>query len=174
MDSGIKTSSAGSQMKHTTTPAGSIMPSTKIFESLTSDLCALCGMGATHNLGTKKEEIISHQPVSFHQDNGVLIGSSLNLVPGLVRCSARGCFVTFHPMCAVLATRLGDDNAQADSLKSNRKEKDRDSSMGYTLTLVNVERRNEISAEKCETIIPIAFCALHHSLREEFCGQIAH
>ena len=157
------------------TPAGTVRPSTEIFQSYISDICALCGMGAIHNLGREKEEIIDHCPRSFHQDRGVSSVVSSDLVPGLVRCAARGCFVTFHPMCAVLSSKLRQDNSHTENVKSSRKEKDIDLSKIYTLTLVNVQRQNERTNISSGTVVPLAFCGLHNPLRdEELYGKILH
>ena len=47
-------------------------------------VCVLCGTGTCSVAG----------------------GGIDNLPPGLVKCAAKGCCATFHPMCALLATRM--------------------------------------------------------------------
>jgi hypothetical protein len=53
-----------------------------------TQLCCLCGMG--------EERVLTSQDYS-----------------GLIKCAATGCHVMFHPMCAVLATKLSDVTTSA-------------------------------------------------------------
>lgn len=72
----------------TTTP--SVMtasPSSATIDRLRSNsvaVCVLCGTGTCSVAG----------------------GGIDSLPPGLVKCAAKGCCATFHPMCALLATRM--------------------------------------------------------------------
>jgi len=159
-----------------TTKAGTVWPSEKIFECYTCDVCALCGMGECRNIETEEDMIdIDKSPQPFCQYKGLSLANSPNLVPGLVRCAAKGCFVTFHPMCAVLSSKLRQDNNYVENGKTHRKEKDKYLSKSYTLTLISVRRQNESSNVNSESVVPVAFCGLHNPLREEeFYGRILH
>eukprot|EP01083_Nonionella_stella_P208436 756411_1 len=59
-------------------------------------VCCLCGMGHVHNKGHENQAIVEISSV----EEGV------SRIPGLIKCAASGCAITFHPMCAMLASKL--------------------------------------------------------------------
>ena len=104
---------------------------------------------------------------------------------GLTRCAARGCLIAFHPMCALLASKLRtsnvgmmNDTAKMKSvrktrrtenieseIKSDDKEKiasDQRLSLEYTLQLVKLTRAGESGV-----VIPVAFCGIHNPSRDD-------
>ena len=131
-----------------------------------STVCALCGTG-----GSK--------------------GSKSKPLNGLTRCAARGCFVAFHPMCALLASKVGIDE-DAGNAKSARTRKTRHTEQAaedkqsdvndnidadkklcneYTLKLVQLNRTETKAGTSEEntkaSIVPIAFCGIHNPQRED-------
>jgi len=165
--------SSSDSKTHISTPAGTRMLYSEIFKSYTSETCSLCGMGLIHNLGREKEEILSHRSSSFYQDRGISSADHMDLVPGLIRCGAKGCYVSFHPMCAVLSSKLRHDITHADGSKSSHKQDDKDLSKIYSLTLVNMMRKTERSNGSICSVVPIAFCGIHNPNREDqFYGKI--
>lgn len=126
-------------------------------ESGTNACCALCGSGGTH----------------CDQNNSSQFNS------GLVTCAARGCHVSFHPMCALLSTKVGMED-KASKPKSSRTRKTRHSGQGetqseeaakieadkqlckkYVLQMVQVTTNGD-GDEQRKCIAPVAFCGLHN------------
>ena len=102
---------------------------------------------------------------------------------GLTRCAARGCFVAFHPMCAVIASK-SFHQANKKRPRSSRLvhgsrqnpselvliEEDIKLCNEYTLQLVQLSRSeaaaDETNAEDMTcNVVPIAFCGLHNPRR---------
>ena len=132
-----------------------------------SSACALCGGG-----GVKKGK------------------SATSYYTGLTKCAARGCYVAFHPMCALISSRInfGDQgNSASTSERQNSTEQaieekksdeddehitaDKKLCNKYTLQLVKLtqtegtcSQTNSQAAKS--TIIPVAFCGLHNPNRE--------
>ena len=120
------------------------------------NLCALCGTGGTNN-------------------NNM----------GLTKCASRGCLVSFHPMCALLASKvlaskvdINDETNEAktvrarksrrteitEEIESDVKEKiaaDQKLCMEYTLQLMR------LTSTKGAAVIPVAFCGIHNPRRDE-------
>lgn len=127
-----------------------------------SNVCALCGTG------------------------GVKSNKAIHTNAGLTRCAARGCHVAFHPMCALLASKVGIDDkvGKAKSIRTRKtrhsdqisEDKKTDDSENidadkklckeYTLQLVQLSR-TVASGEDKTTIIPVAFCGIHNPRRED-------
>jgi hypothetical protein len=130
------------------------------------NVCALCGTGRM---------------------NGI---KQIPCNDGLTRCAARGCLIAFHPMCALLASKvlaskvgMNDEVSKVksvrarktrrtehieDAVKSNDKEKiaaDQKLSLEYTLQLVQLIRA-EGGGKVDNTVIPVAFCGIHNPLRD--------
>ena len=139
-----------------------------------STVCALCGTGGVKDDKSKQ-------------------------FTGLTRCAARGCLVAFHPMCALLASKVGMDERSSSKAKSVRTRKTRHSDQlaeekksddtanieadkklcsKYTLQVVQLSKReNTIGGGDEDTddtvIIPVAFCGIHNPLREDsFFGRL--
>ena len=132
------------------TPAGTLT-SLEDRIALPTPVCSLCGMGKIHNEGTENEEVIQ-------EINGK--------IPGLMRCAAVGCSVWFHPMCAVLSSKL-TVNPQNQSPRKCQNEEienalslDRKLSKEFTLEKVKVSKKGK------SFVIPIGFCGLHNQKRE--------
>lgn len=101
---------------------------------------------------------------------------------GLTRCAARGCCVAFHPMCAVIASRMGtaeDSRTDKKRQRSSRHtssdpiEEDIKLCNEYTLQLVQLSRPeatvNDNGEDVAPKIVPIAFCGLHNPRRDTSC-----
>lgn len=135
-----------------------------------SNVCALCGTGG-----------VRCNDASIMQINS-----------GLTRCAARGCLVTFHSMCALLATKVGtaEDKSGGGKAKSVRTRKTRHSDQiseekksdddneqvieadrklckEYTLQLVQLTHMDTASGEEKKTTIPVAFCGIHNPRRDD-------
>ena len=119
-------------------------------------LCSLCGTGGTSN-------------------NNM----------GLTKCASRGCLVSFHPMCALLASKvlsskvdINNETNEAKTVRSRKsrrteiteeiesdvKEKiaaDQKLCMEYTLQLMRLTSTNGAA------VIPVAFCGIHNPRRDE-------
>jgi len=131
------------------------------------NVCALCGTGRMN-------------------DN-----KQISRNDGLTRCAARGCLIAFHPMCALLASKVfaskvgtNDETTKAKSMrarktrrtdhiggevKSDDKEKiaaDQKLSFEYTLQLMQLIRAEEVGKVD-NTVIPVAFCGIHNPLRDD-------
>jgi hypothetical protein len=131
------------------------------------NVCALCGTGRMN-------------------DN-----KQMSCNDGLTRCAARGCLIAFHPMCALLASKviaskvgMSDETTKAKSVrarktrrtdhiggevKSDDKEKiaaDQKLSFEYTLQLMQLIRAEEVGKVD-NTVIPVAFCGIHNPLRDD-------
>ena len=106
---------------------------------------------------------------------------------GLTRCAARGCFVSFHPMCALLASKCTADDKKGGRAKSVKTRKTRHSDQiadekksdvieldeadkklckEYTLQLVQLTRTEADGKDKT-SIIPVAFCGIHNPRRDD-------
>jgi len=112
-------------------------------------VCALCGIE-----GNK----IKHR------------GSSTSLV----RCAARGCYVMFHPMCALLSSRVHrtdePNNADAALDKMELRTSDIYFCSQYTLTFIQCNRTERSigkpSGRTVESLLPVALCGLHNPKRQ--------
>jgi hypothetical protein len=108
-------------------------------------------MGKIHNEGTENEEKIEDAD---------------GMIPGLIRCAAVGCSVWFHPMCAVLSSKLTMKSQSQPPKKGQNEEiedalrTDRDLSKEYSLKTTEVRKQGKSFA------IHIGFCGLHHQNRE--------
>jgi hypothetical protein len=97
---------------------------------------------------------------------------------GLTRCAAR-CFVAFHPMCALLASKMGTNEANQTNKKrrnsrhnNEQNEEDMKLCNEYTLQLVQLSRLevtigSNTNGEDADcNVVPIAFCGLHNPRRD--------
>ena len=97
---------------------------------------------------------------------------------GLTRCAARGCLVSFHPMCAVLSSKMARNQTdqafkrRRTSRRSNEAdEKDAKLCNEYTFQLVQLSKSKaaiceNASGEDSSDILPVAFCGLHNPCRD--------
>jgi len=98
---------------------------------------------------------------------------------GLTRCAARGCFVAFHPMCAVIASKMSVTEANQTVKKRSRmsrqnselNEEDIKLCHEYTLQLVHLSMSESVGDNANEEnttskVVPIAFCGLHNPRRD--------
>lgn len=128
-----------------------------------SDICAICGKGGS----------LSSDPR--------LRQNSMN---GLVKCAAKSCNVTFHPFCALIAskcTSTADINAEIPESIAKRThvatkdeqlfleeqlKKDAILTKQFSLQILELEREEEKgNRKKCH--IPVSFCCLHNPNREK-------
>lgn len=133
-----------------------------------SQICCLCGMG----------EVLQNQNKKYQ---------------GLIKCAAIGCNVTFHPMCAVLVTKLKteDSNIQQVSATYEQMKKDSEYCKEYSLELLEVQHKklrqkckerekdnlfmvrgngsNNHNKEMETSIIPVGFCGIHNPKRRKDC-----
>ena len=129
-----------------------------------SPICALCGTGTVKS---KK---------------------SMQFNAGLTKCAARGCHVVFHPMCALLASKV-DKDGKADKAKAVRRktrvteekktdvddekiEADKKLCKEYTMQLIQLTRNEPANSSsdqgnKKTVIIPVAFCGIHNPQRDD-------
>ena len=97
---------------------------------------------------------------------------------GLAICAAKGCYIKFHPMCAVLSTKvlaLGTLSKKGSRNIVDEKIADEIHCKEYTFALAAVSDNEEQIASKPSgegpSIVPIAFCGLHNPARgEEYYG----
>jgi len=159
----------------------------------TSVVCALCGTsgGISHHEGKETIDNVRTDLLDSKRNEG---GHGI-LPPGLIKCAAKGCGITFHPMCATLATRLLPHPAGSNATRKVRKGSPGDVgqrsgfqkatsmeastmvdvhlSKQYTLTLVDVKHGKDSDCDATSSIVPVAFCGLHNPEREsEFYGRL--
>lgn len=129
-----------------------------------TNVCALCGTGG----GVGKR--------------------SMTCNVGLTRCAARGCLVSFHPMCALLASKskegMEENSAKTVRTRMTRHstgqgvgntkidekedtEADKKLCREYTLQLVQLTSAHAAGEGDTKTVIPIAFCGIHNQRRED-------
>eukprot|EP00558_Chaetoceros_sp_UNC1202_P014011 CAMPEP_0197243746 /NCGR_PEP_ID=MMETSP1429-20130617/9095_1 /TAXON_ID=49237 /ORGANISM="Chaetoceros sp., Strain UNC1202" /LENGTH=230 /DNA_ID=CAMNT_0042704011 /DNA_START=72 /DNA_END=764 /DNA_ORIENTATION=+ len=133
-------------------------------------VCCICGMGSVHNRGYESEETLQ---VDHDQDGA-------DRVPGLIKCAAANCDVTFHPMCAVLSTKLRSDvgspeseaasssnanNKDDDDQFKGQKKRDADLCKQYSLDILDVRRTDGDGNEETYSL-PVVFCGLHNQNRD--------
>lgn len=159
-----------------------------LVDTPTSQACALCGKGGS---GCSLEDD-RRSPVS-----GKTIGAwALNrtrICEGLVKCAAARCQVKFHPMCAIIVSKLRDESVDpdsGDSIKAREAGGDGNSTTSlvaddsvdyahmqdsqlckeYSLTALNclsIEGRiGKDPGGKCFNLLPVAFCGIHNPKRE--------
>ena len=108
------------------------------------NVCAICGNN-NGKKGNRKE-------------------SSSLLSSGLIKCAARGCQVHFHPFCALLASKLIDD----DDSSSNSKSNDAHLVTQYTLDMLEVEHPDNDNNNNSAVVgvVPVGYCGLHNPHRD--------
>jgi len=150
------------------------------FKFKAAQVCALCGKTGklnSHCEGKKNDSNI---------DN-IFNGKRGSAPSGLVKCAAKGCFVTFHPLCTLLTTkfRAEDDVCEGHSTKDSQKaqqsnlaqkkllrdqKKDLELCKQYTFKLLQVKRTERsfgcFSGHDRSCIVPVVFCGLHNPRRE--------
>jgi len=142
-------------------PPSSRRPTNGPQRSLKEAVCCLCGMGTVHNEGENNEEILQ----IANEEEGA------DRVPGLIKCAAACCNVSFHPMCALLASKLSQDYIDIiQNGKMTVKLDDGSLCQQYTLELMDVTRieggnGSKLGEEKTY-IVPVGFCGLHNRERE--------
>jgi hypothetical protein len=160
-----------------------------LVDTPTSQVCALCSKGGS---GCSLEEDDRRSPVS-----GKTIGSwALNRTrtcEALVKCAAARCQVKFHPMCAIIVSKLRDESVDLESggvIKTGEAGGGGNSAMSlvaedsvdyaqtedsqfckeYSLTALNclsIEgRMGKDPGDKCFNLLPVAFCGIHNPKRE--------
>lgn len=86
----------------------------------------------------------------------------------LTRCAASGCRVLFHPMCALLGSKIATSEARGE-MPSDKLERmkilDSQLCKQYTLTMMKCTTMDS-NGEENTTIRPVAFCGLHNPIRE--------
>ena len=127
--------------------------------------CVLCGKGPASN----KVDISSENTV------GALSGYVL-------KCAASRCHVHFHPMCALVSTKLSESNTNSEvsfigeqknvnnTLLELSKQVDRQLCSCYTLTALDIEVTTGASGKdpgaERQFNLPIGFCGIHNPKRE--------
>ena len=86
----------------------------------------------------------------------------------LIRCVASGCMVQFHPMCALLASKIATSEAMENELPSDQLERinvlDSQLCKHYTLTIMKCTVKE--TEEPITKVLPVAFCGFHNPGRE--------
>ena len=157
-----------------------------LFQDQLGSVCAICGMGNNHDDGREKDEAIkpstSDKGMADNYDNKDRNSS-------LVKCAAKGCMVVFHPMCALLVSKLRAESSNLDSLKIVDDDKFKDLSLReteelkklcqndlklcqqYSLDIVELKRYEgtfgSIRGKMKSCLIPVAFCGLHNPNRDK-------
>ena len=110
-----------------------------LLHTLLRTLCALCGRLVTES--TSKE---------------------------LVRCVASGCLVKFHPMCALLASKMAASETRQVDASSDVLERmngvDSQLCKEYTLTMMKCQVGE--SENRITKVLPVAFCGFHNPTRD--------
>lgn len=102
---------------------------------------------------------------------------------GLTKCAAPGCYVAFHPMCALVASKMGtiDDQCSASNRKTRlsieqeekKSEDEDDEDVAADKKLCNEYTLQLVKLTHLEETIPVAFCGLHNPGREiAFYGKL--
>jgi len=133
--------------------------------SFQDSVCCLCGMGKLHNEGHEKEEAM----INFSSAQGDPEESL-----GLIKCAAANCTITFHPMCALLSTKLSPESLKRSS-GAKKSSSDTDDALlcqRYSLDLIEVNRQEEGDTighhvENKAYVVPVGFCGFHNSERAE-------
>jgi hypothetical protein len=117
-----------------------------------------------HNMGSEKEEIMFY-------DEAELEDHVNPNKKGLVNCGGDGCKVYFHPMCALLYTKLLPEAKNSLDKKGRSKpsksaeEDDEKLTRRFTFDILNVKQPNEETGEINEFTAPVAFCPWHNPER---------
>ena len=123
-------------------------------------VCCICGMGRIHNAGQEKEEVLQLQ--SPQDANGITI-------PGLTKCAATSCNVHFHPMCALLYTKLSKNYIDSGSNPHKKPLSDKVRCQQFSLELLDVVQRDG-EDDVHSYVVPVGFCGLHNIKRREEYG----
>jgi hypothetical protein len=125
-------------------------------EGRRSEKCALCGVDGAN----KKTRSDTQTPTSNC----------------LVKCAAARCRVYFHPMCALLVSKLtgkhfrstttSPPEARIESSLHPQILKDLDLASRYTLTAIDCEAAKKDTGEIQSLQIPVCFCGIHNPARE--------
>jgi hypothetical protein len=102
---------------------------------------------------------------------------------GLTKCAAPGCYIAFHPMCALVASKMGttDDQSPVSSRKTRlsieqeekKSEEEDDEDVAADKKLCNEYTLQLVKLAHLEDFIPVAFCGLHNPGRENsFYGRL--
>lgn len=152
------------------------------------------GVNNSHELDTKRSSASN----GFHLSStcalcgtgGGIDKRSTSCNVGLTRCAARGCLVSFHPMCALLASKskegMEDISAHAKTVRTRMTRQTTGLSVGsskrnenvnieadkilcneYTLQLVHLTSARAAGEGETKSVIPIAFCGIHNPRRDD-------
>lgn len=141
-------------------------------------ICALCGT-STSNPTTDSSGNISSSTAENHHKPMFL-----------TKCAANGCFVRFHPMCALLVSKLDEEQECLSSSTTGKEPASPQSRLAhhdnksdirltnkYTLTMAQISykaytdyTKNGIgklkSREQNTSLVPLAFCGIHNPNRD--------
>jgi hypothetical protein len=148
------------------------------------------GVNNSHELDTMRSSTLrgSHfkNVCSLCGIGGEIDKRSTAYIVGLTRCAARGCLVSFHPMCALLASKSKEENSpHAKTLRTRLTRHSTGQGLGnmkidekanteadtklcneYTLQLVQLASAHATGEKDTKAVIPIAFCGIHNPRRD--------
>lgn len=143
----------------------------------THEVCRIWAGSAAHSRGRHEHVVCS------------LCGERSTGEPcdGFVKCAANGCHVHFHPMCALVVTKIleqdhyaqkkainGSSRLRQSPLKQKSQAKDdplerlkRDDAYLSSLYTFEMIECNQIAGDtNASTVLPVAFCGIHNPNRE--------
>jgi hypothetical protein len=110
--------------------------------------------------------------------SGVKRGKS-TLYTGLTKCAVPGCYIAFHPMCALIASKMSMTDEQGPatpnhktrlSIEQTNEEKkcdeEDDEDVAADKKLCNEFTLQLVKLAQTKDIIPVAFCGLHNASRK--------
>jgi hypothetical protein len=122
-------------------------------------------MGMIHNKGKDDEEVLQLPKSTSEQKSLAAIG--------LMKCAATGCGLYFHPMCALLYSKLSNEYCNYLRKAGPRGHYKSAACENYTLDFISVSRNEGATIygrngeHRKETyILPVVFCGLHDHLRD--------
>eukprot|EP00978_Attheya_sp_CCMP212_P008726 scaffold20492_cov56-Attheya_sp.AAC.3 len=149
-----------------------------------SNTCSLCGRGddTIPETRSQKEIDATKHEEAIKNENGTKRSP-------LVKCSAHGCYVHFHPFCALLVTKLKTNTTNPESKRDKHhdrskksqyttisdevehmKEKDFKLCSEYTLDILELSSMEgtfgSLPGENKSRLVPVSFCGLHNPKRE--------
>jgi len=159
----------------------------KPFHNYIPAVCVLCGNDSIENINSEEGETPPTTSVTTNEVDMTFKAANRIIPPGLVKCAAQGCTIMFHPLCAILFSKIEVSDPVVYQIRNNnttkgskkncsvnfqkKKEEDHYWCNQYVLTLLQTKRTEgtlgNLKGKYINCVLPVTFCGLHNPRRDK-------